>query len=219
MEVSFPSTQRPPRRHLRVKLVTQVESQLAGHVSLGRMENISIGGALVLSPETFPVGSQVVVRFNLPGAHSIEVPCRVAREVPGAQMGLQFEALKPDDRKLITQFVDEVKPYRRRSARLPRRVLVEIRWRDLEGGDHQEPAETRLLSLHGGMVLIFTGLKPGTDIVVSRPEKQRETRARVVFRALGGPGGRAEVAFEFLEPGNFWEVHFPDDEARWDEPY
>lgn len=219
MEPQGSSAQRPPRRHLRVKLVTQVESHRGGRTGLGRMENISLGGALILSPETFETGSEVVVRFTLPGGRPIEARSKVAREVPGTQMGLRFEELKPEDRKAIAQFVEEVKPYRRRSARLPRRVVVEVGWRDLEGNDHRESAETRLLSLHGGMVLTLTGLKPGTDIVVLRPEQQREARARVVFRALGGPGGRAEVAFEFLEPGNFWDIEFPQDETRWDEPY
>lgn len=219
MEQPVPPPDRPPRRHLRVKLVTQVESHHGGHPSLGRMENISIGGALILSRETLEAGSEVVVRFNLPGGRPIEARSKIARAVPGTQMGIQFLELKEEDRKAIAHLIDEVKPYRRRSARLPRQLGVVVRWHDLEGKDHQEPGETRLLSRHGGMVLLLTGLKPGTDIVVHWPERQRDARARVVFRALGGPGGRAEVAFEFLDPGDFWELEFPEDETRWDEPY
>ncbi len=219
MESASSPSQRPPRKHLRVPLITQVECQASGRTGLGRMQNVSIGGALILTHESFEPGTELIVRFNLPGGRPLEVRSKVVRDLPGAQMGLRFQELEPEDRKAIAQFIDEVKPYRRRSARVPRHLVVEVGWRDLDGGDHREQAETRLVSLYGGLVLTLTGLKPGTDIVVFWPDRQREARARVVFRALGGPGGRAEVAFEFLEPGNFWEVEFPEDETRWDEPY
>ena len=48
-----PEKRRIPRKHPRVRLLTQVESQTSGASSLGRTENISQGGLLVHTRETF----------------------------------------------------------------------------------------------------------------------------------------------------------------------
>jgi len=215
MEPSAPPW-RNPRRHPRVTLVTQVESRARGQTCLGRVENISVGGMLVLTRDTFEAGSEVVVRFNLPGGGHVEAAARVMHTRPGAQMGVQFINLTEDDRRAIVGYVQEVKPYIRRSVRLARRTTLLLRWKDSEGNPREEVVETRLWSRHGGMLLAETPLKPGTDITLAWPEKGKEGRARVVYRGLGGEEGLAEVGFEFLEAGNFWGIEFPADPKLWE---
>lgn len=215
MEPSAPPPWRNPRKHPRVNLVTQVESLAEGRISLGRVENISVGGMLVLTRETFEAGSEVVVRFNLPDGGHVEAAARVMHTKPGAQMGIQFLNLTEEDRRAIAGFVQEVKPYNRRSVRLVRRISLFLRWQDSEGNQREEVVETRLWSRYGGMVLAEIPLKPGTDVVLAWPDG-KEARARVVFRSQGGPDGLAEISFEFLDAGNFWGIEFPPDPKLWE---
>lgn len=215
MEPSAPPPWRNPRKHPRVNLVTQVESRAEGRISLGRVENISVGGMLVLTRETFEAGSEVVVRFNLPDGGHVEAAARVMHTKPGAQMGIQFLNLTEEDRRAIAGFVHQVKPYNRRSVRLVRRISLFLRWQDSEGNQREEVVETRLWSRYGGMVLAEIPLKPGTDVVLAWPDG-KEARARVVYRRQGGEEGLAEVSFEFLEAGNFWGIEFPADPKLWE---
>lgn len=216
MEPSELPPWRNPRKHPRVNLVTQVESLAEGRISLGRVENISVGGMLVLTRDTFEAGSEVVVRFNLPGGGHVEAAARVMHTKPGAQMGIQFLNLTEEDRRAIAGFVQEVKPYNRRSVRLVRRISLFLRWQDSEGNQREEVVETCLWSRNGGALLAEASLKPGTDITLAWPEKGKEARARVVYRRLGGEEGLAELGFEFLEAGNFWGIEFPPDPKLWE---
>ncbi|MFQ5817801.1 MAG: PilZ domain-containing protein [Terriglobia bacterium] len=94
-----------PRKHPRVRLVTQVESRASGATSVGRTENISAGGMLVLTRDTFDPSTEVIVRFNLPPRHSIEAQGVVVHARPAASMGIHFAQLKHDDVKAIEEFV------------------------------------------------------------------------------------------------------------------
>ncbi len=100
-----PEKRRIPRKHPRVRLLTQVESQTSGASSLGRTENISQGGLLVYSRETFDASTKVIVRFNLSPGHLIEAPGVVMHSLPQVSMGIKFLQLKDDDRKAIEEFV------------------------------------------------------------------------------------------------------------------
>ena len=93
---------RIPRRHPRVRLVTQVEG-----TSLGRTENISVGGVLIYSRETFEPKTGVIVRFTLPSSRPIKAQGVVVHSKPGVCMGIQFLQLKDDDLKAIEEFVRE----------------------------------------------------------------------------------------------------------------
>ncbi len=100
-----PEKRRIPRKHPRVRLLTQVESQTSGASSLGRTENISQGGLLVHTRETFDASTNVIVRFNLSPGHLIEAPGVVMHSLPQVSMGIKFLKLKDDDRKAIEEFV------------------------------------------------------------------------------------------------------------------
>ena len=104
---SSPPTEhwRIPRKHPRAQLLTQVESQTSGATSIGRTENISQGGLLVYTRETFDASTNVIVRFNLSPGHLIEAPGVVMHSLPQVSMGIKFLQLKDDDRKAIEEFV------------------------------------------------------------------------------------------------------------------
>lgn len=206
---------RMPRKHPRVPLVTQLESRASGATSLGRTENISVGGLLVLCRDIFQAKSEVVVRFNLPSGQHVEAIGVVAHVKPGRQMGIQFLQMKEEDRKALTEFVREIKPYTRRSVRLARRLAVVLRWQDYQGNAHEEAAETALLSRHGGLLLTQTSFKPGTDAFLWWPEQERGARVRIIYRRLGGATNLAEVGFEFVGVDNFWGIEFPRDPMVW----
>ncbi len=112
--------------------------------------------------------------------------------------------------------MEEVKPYRRRGARIALRLTVVFRWEDPGGGFHEELAETVLLSRHGGLGLCRARLKAGEEAFVWWPERQREARVRIVFRRIGAIADLTEVAFEFEGPDDFWQISFPSESAPWE---
>lgn len=87
--------------------MAQVESRASGAISLGRTENISAGGVLVLSRDTFDPETEVVVRFNLPPSRPIEAQGTVVHALPAVRMGIKFTELKNDDRAAIADFVQK----------------------------------------------------------------------------------------------------------------
>jgi glutaredoxin len=200
-----------PRKHPRVWLDTQVESLASGVTSIGRAENLSVGGLLVYTRQTFDPRTDVVVRFSLPRGHAVEGRGVVAHANRGVRMGIRFTELKEEDRVAIEEFVQAIQPYTRRGPRLARRLSVVLRWRDLEGNEHDEPAETMILTRYGGSLLSPTIFKPGQDIFLWWPERMRGARARIIFRQLGGAGNLAELGFEFVDAENFWGIDFAAD--------
>lgn len=110
-----PKAETPPtgaerRRSQRVGLMTQAEALGPGVGSVGRMEDISEGGLLMATPETFEPNTEITVRFNLPPippGRPIESQGVVAHAKAGVQMGIQFLLLKDDDRKAIAEFVQK----------------------------------------------------------------------------------------------------------------
>jgi hypothetical protein len=213
---STPASARVGRRYPRIALAARVENLARGKSLTGRTLDLSLGGILVLSRETLEPNSEVRVRFDLPSGYRLDVQGEVVHSRPGARMGIKFLALNPDDEKAIAEYTERVKPYKRRSARLSRRFKVTLRWQDWDGNWHEEPAETELVTLHGGMVITSAKLKPGEDAIVSWPEAGREAEARVVFRELRGAHGFSELGFEFLSDENFWGIEFPAYSPLWD---
>lgn len=85
-----------------MRLVTQVEG-----ISLGRTENISAGGTLIFTRETFEPKTGVTIRFTLPSGRPIQATGVVVHSKPGVSMGIQFRWLKDDDLKAIEEFVQQ----------------------------------------------------------------------------------------------------------------
>ncbi len=96
------------RKSQRAFLLVQVEIGNTGDFSIGRGENISEGGLLVFTHNTFEPNTETITRFNLPSTPRechIECPGVVVRVQPGAHMGVEFLHLKDEDRKAIAEFI------------------------------------------------------------------------------------------------------------------
>ena len=200
-----------PRRHRRVPLKVEVKSQASGETSPGRAGNISEGGLLIHAARPFDVGTEVLLCFRLPGGRRVETLGLVRHRSVGGQTGLMFVQLNPAAREAIAEYITQVRPYDRRSARIPRRYEVLLRWHDLEGEAHEEPAYTMLLSKQGGLAACLHRFKAGEDAALWWPEQGRGADIRIVFRQLGGLGELAEIAFEFKDSDDFWSIQFPPD--------
>ena len=100
------NVRRIPRRYPRVRLVTQVESRTSGQSSIGRTENISEGGVLVLSRDTFETETDVIVRFSLAPNQTVQAQGTVVHATAGVSMGIQFVQIKPEDVAAIRDFVN-----------------------------------------------------------------------------------------------------------------
>lgn len=207
-----------PRKYPRAPLAELVEKLAGGKTTAGRTGDIGLGGILVLSGDTLEPRSEVRVRFDLPSGHHVDVQGEVVHSKPGVRMGIRFLHLSEDDQKAISEYTKQIAPYKRRSARLPRRLLVELRWQDYDGNWHEEPAETALLSKHGCMVLAPVRMKIGESAFLSWPEAGREAEAHIVFRKMGGAGSLSELGLEFLHTDNFWGIEFPSDTPLWEIP-
>ena len=109
----------------------------------------------------------------------------------------------------------EVKPSRRRTARLARCMAVVLRWHDAKGNPFEEPAETTLLSRYGGLLVCKTPIYLAGDFSLSWLERQKNAAVRIVFRELSGPEHLVKVGFEFLHEPDFWEMEFPPDHMPW----
>jgi predicted Zn-dependent protease len=86
--------------------MVQVESLSPESYSLGRCQNISASGLLVLTPETFELHTEVTIRFSLPPAIAIQSKGLVVRVEPGVLMGIQFVGLQEEQRQAIARFVE-----------------------------------------------------------------------------------------------------------------
>lgn len=99
--------------------------------------------------------------------------------------------------------------YSRRSGRIAKRIPITLRWQ-APGCDYEDhPAETKMLSRYGCMLVCETRVKPGTQIYVLYPERDKSTRARVVYHELTGRKDQVSLALEFLSQDNFWQIDFP----------
>ena len=81
------------RRAKRVSLKVPIECRVGNELVSGLAENISVTGLLVRvhSAHTFPQNTEIVVSFSLPESFgSIHTRARVAHEVPGVFMGVEF---------------------------------------------------------------------------------------------------------------------------------
>src|SRR5262245_3371841 len=101
-----------PRRPL---VVRQVRLEASHEIFFGYATNLSAGGLFIQTPNPKPQGTEVVVRFNLPGdEHAVQ--CRAVvvwrREYHSesstqAGMGVKFVDVAEEDAKRIEAFVSE----------------------------------------------------------------------------------------------------------------
>lgn len=205
-----------PRKYPRVPLKVRVEKLAGGRTTRGRAGDVSLGGILVLLVDTLEPGSEVRVRFTLPSGHHIDVGGEVVHATPGARMGIKFSTLNPDDIKALAEYVEQIRPYKRRGQRIVRRLRLYWRWQDYDCNWHEEVAQTVVLSRYGGLIRASIRMKAGQTAYVFWPDRDREAEVRVVFLQITGPGNPSEIGFEFVTTDNFWEMDFPPDVPVWE---
>jgi hypothetical protein len=101
----------------------------------------------------------------------------------------------------------------RRGHRIAHCVPLVIHWREPRGVWREIPAQTKILSAHGCLLDCAARIKLCDEVMVWWVEKNRCARARVVFRKLGGVDEPTEIALEFLDDQNFWDVDFAQPHA------
>lgn len=211
------------RQTPRAPILTQVETQGDAATALGHARDISVGGMLIETPETLTEGATVIVRFFIPpDPKPIQAAGRIVRVQGGKSMGIAFLGLRESDRKRVSDYIRSVQQAsdelldlqpeprtdsHRRSARIHRRVPVQLSWQDEEGHTQQEAGETQLLSKHGALLLTFSELQPGQLARLGAPEG-RHAVARVVWVKPAQMIGRMEVGIEILGGENFWGIEF-----------
>jgi len=102
------------RRTHRLPLRLWTEGRLAGKIDFHNCSNISTEGMFIETPDPYPLGSLVMLEFNLPGvADPISVSGRVVtvldEETAGPAImgcGFQFEGIDATDAELISAYCD-----------------------------------------------------------------------------------------------------------------
>ena len=209
-------TQTPPnndssanaRKHPRIPLLTPVDVRGPKRF-LASTGNVSLGGLLATTPETFAPETQIWVRFNLPSGQTVSTQAVVVHEEPGQAMGLRFVGLPDGAVEAITHFASRVINHTRRGLRVPRRTHIMLR-RSFENTVDAEMAETVLVSRYGGLVICRADFALDDRLYLWWPARSRGAEVRVVFRHELGSAGLAEVGFEFVDSDNFWEMDFPE---------
>lgn len=104
---------------------------------------------------------------------------------------------------------------RRRSARILMRIPLFVNMAGHEVPTEWEPVVTILVSKHGGLIRTRQGFQIGVTLDMRMQNKDRWTKARVVWRSPRSNGQGYDLGFEIMDDPTFWEIDFPPD--RWSE--
>lgn len=101
------------RKYPRVPISVKVTNLSSGNFTYYQASNISAGGMFIKADEPLSVGSELRLRFSLPGAEDIKVHAKVVRNQSGdpakgvpSGMGIRFIDVGDEDREVINQFID-----------------------------------------------------------------------------------------------------------------
>ncbi|MDP9267459.1 MAG: PilZ domain-containing protein [Acidobacteriota bacterium] len=190
------------RRYPRVRVAFPVELRSGVLIALGTTEDLSLGGMRVTSPVR--LDHELWVRFNLPSGHSVRTRGGIVYRQADGRIGLSFGALGTADQVALTGTLGTLLGYTRRGNRKANRVHLTVR--PVGSVDTEaEMAETIFTSPHGGLLVSRAHWKLLDRVLISRPERQKQANARIVYRRNAGPGGLAEFGFSFEGTNTFWE--------------
>lgn len=108
---SAESTPRDRRRAERSGLTVRIDYATVDEIFSEFTRDINEGGLFIETEKPHLPGTEVSMQFHLPGSHEIvETVGRVVRVSRGGTgvppgMGIEFDELKPDDRKKIDRIV------------------------------------------------------------------------------------------------------------------
>ncbi|MFZ5470472.1 MAG: PilZ domain-containing protein [Myxococcota bacterium] len=94
------------RRQRRIPVDLWIEVERAGELYFQRASNLSVGGAYFAQTIPLPVGTDVQLRFSLPGEEH-QIACQ--GEIVNAKelgMGVQFSSISEADRDRIETLID-----------------------------------------------------------------------------------------------------------------
>lgn len=100
------STGDDKRRKRRIPVELWVELERGGELYFQRASNLSVSGVYFTQTFPLPVGTEVALRFTLPGEDR-QIACR--GEIVNAKelgMGVHFSALAKEDRSRIEALID-----------------------------------------------------------------------------------------------------------------
>jgi len=202
------------RRYARVPTDTPVEiytKSTVGPPLIGRIDSLSVGGALASCRESFDLRTELAMLFQLPTGFRIHAFGPVKYVVPERHFGLAFVDLDLDAQLHLEEFTQKALGYARRSSRVPHRTHLTIRSLGDAGSHDEEFADTVLVSRNGGLVVCSATYKEGENIYLWSPERKCGACARVVFQHVWATGRLVEVGFEFLADEDFWKIDFANE--------
>ena len=110
--------------------------------------------------------------------------------------------------------------HRRRSERLPQRILIQLAGVTETGEEFLENSQTLMLSRYGASILLKRKLVPRQELTIRRLDARKEARVRVAGKIADGNEGYV-YAVEFVDPQvNLWEIEFasPSDADETEDP-
>ena len=197
------------RRHARVPAAALAEiytRNTVGPPIVGRLDTVSVGGALLSCRERFDLETELAMLFQLPTGSRIHAFGRIIYIVPATQFGVSFIDLDPDARLHLDEFVTKELGYTRRSSRVPHRTHLTIRSLAADGSQNEESADSVLVNRNGGLLVCRATYAEGQEIYLWSPERNCGARARVVYQQKWASRGLAEVGVEFLADEDFWKI-------------
>ena len=107
------------RREGGTRLAVEIDVDLAtyGPYALSKLENVSISGAFIKSQRLYPVGTQLKLRFKLPGDDKIieaegEVVWTYSQRgtslANNSGLGVRFNQILQSDRDKIKKFIKQI---------------------------------------------------------------------------------------------------------------
>lgn len=204
------TTYYPPRAHARVPFHSPIELKSRSRTSIGKIENISLGGLLVSCDLPPAVSTEVRLMFNLAAGWTVSAS-GVVRYVNKKRFGVQFLDLIPEASDAISQYCQMSMGHARRSGRISKRVLVTIK--GTKKGSLEELAETLMLSRNGGLLACRAAFFVGERLDLYWPEQKRSAEIEVVSYRPFNANNLLEIGFQFVkEDEDFWQIDLSDNQ-------
>ncbi len=110
-KVKMPGTghmQDERRKHPRVaiRVLGTTKDTTTGARGYGRITNLSMGGAYILTTDTLDPKDEIIIEFGVPGSDfTVETKALVCRVEEGVGMGLAFGSLSDQQKDEIGKFI------------------------------------------------------------------------------------------------------------------
>lgn len=172
-----------------------------------RLRDLSTHGAFVRTPEPFPVGERLTLKFGLEGSR-VEAPAIVRHSALGYGMGVEFLGLRARNRRVVhkylTGLLERLGPAAysrcRRAVRIVHRAPITVRGRDAEGQRFVEETETVDVSEIGARVVLRRRVLRGESVGlrVGSAGGGLWAQFRTVWQGMAGTSLEHHVGLELI---------------------